>query len=377
MRTRHLTTAAALFGLAAAPVTADAGGLNDEACRPSPRHPNPVVLVHGRGGDVEGFGPMVATLNAAGHCVYGVNYGRTDGTGPNGHDHLTVSGGQIAAFIDQVLDTTGADQVDVIGHSAGTGVIDNIILMRDEGDAIRRVVSFGGLHHPYAHAGASGFADATLFLPNLIATARLVDPDVTAQQVIVAAINLYAGAGGSLAGIDVETATSNFAADLFEPDYWTALHGGLSETSGHYITFGNSRRGLVTQDASPSICYTNIVGIGDLLAGAAAGFQDDAPNVDNFLLLTPADHVQILTDGVAVAKLLTALDTPCVVPPPPGQPGGPDDPDPEDPDAPGGVTGGCNSSDAAAGGAALTSCLLAGLALALLVRRHRGRIRLR
>lgn len=336
-------------------------GINDPTCRPTADRP-PVILVHGRGGDVNGFGPLVAALEASGRCVYGINYGRTNGAGPNGHDHLTVSGGQIAAYIDEVRAQTGAAQVDVIGHSAGTGVLDNVILEKRKGDRIRRLVSFGGLHHPYAHAGASGIADGQLFLPNLVATARLVDPDITAQEVIVNAINLYAGAGGSLAGIDVETATSNFAADLFEPDYWKALHGNLSEADGVYVTVGGSQRSRTTGDSIPTICYTNIVGLGDLITGAAAGFQDPAPNVDNFLLLSGADHGQILADPAALEKTIDALGRPCVHATPPDDPPTPPDDVPEDPsepDNPGEAAGGCSTSHADGGALLLLLAILA------------------
>ncbi len=337
-RAIHLVSCVALLGaLAGRPASARAGGLNDVSCQLTPAHPRPVVLVHGRGGNVDGFGSLIDALTAAGYCVFGMNYGQTDGRGPYGHDHLTVSGGQIAWFIRHVLAQTGAERVDVIGHSAGTGVLDNVILEKGDGYLIHRMVSFGGLHHPYAHIGAAGIADGTLFLPNLIDTARIVAPDITAQEVIVAAIDLYASVGGSLAGIDVETATSNFAADLFEPNYWRALHGGLSEPAGTYVLIGAGARSVATSDSVPEVCYTNIVGFADLLAGTTAGFQDEAPNVDNFLLLTPSDHAQILDDPVAVAKTLAALGTPC-------EPAWPDD-DGAEPDGGDGGGGGGGDGD--------------------------------
>jgi MYXO-CTERM domain-containing protein len=367
----NVNVATAAFLVAISAGTAHAG-LNDPACQPTADRP-PVILVHGRGGDVGGFGPLVFALEAAGHCVYGTNYGRTNNTGPNGHDHLSTSGAQIAAYIDRVLADTGARQVDVIGHSAGTGVLANVVHEKRKGDRIRRFISFGGLHHPYAHAGLSGLVDGQLFLPNLIATARLIDPDITAQQVIVSAIDLYAGAGGSLAGIDAETATSNFAADLFEPAYWSALHGRLSEAPGIHVTVGNGNRSIGTSDSIPTICYTNIVGLGDLITGAAAGVQDPAPNFDNFLQLTTSDPVQILSDLAALTQTLDALARPCASAVPPDRPG--DAPsDPDDPSGAGDAVGGCSATDTAATGASIASCLLAALAalgLAAVTRRRR------
>ncbi|MBZ5709976.1 esterase/lipase family protein [Nannocystis pusilla] len=321
MRIDGTTMSLAIAATAMIASSAQAGGLNDYACPLTPERPYPVVLVHGRGGDVNGFGALVNALNAAGHCVYGTNYGQTNGVGPNGHDHLTVSGGQIHGFIQHVLASTGAEKVDVIGHSAGTGVLNNVILEKDGGGSIHRLVSFGGLHHPYAHVGVPP-ADSDLFLPNVTLAARLVDPDITMQEIIIGALDLYAGAGGSLAGIDAETAESNFAADLFEPNYWTMLHGGLSEPPDVLLKPFGAGHSLPTADAVHYICYTNIVGAADLVTGVSAGYQDPAPNVDNFLLLSLADHSQILADPVAIAKTLTALGTPCTPAAPPDDTGG-------------------------------------------------------
>lgn len=107
-------------------------------------------------------------------------------------------------------------------------------------------------------------------------------------------------------------------------------------------------------------------------AARPAGFQDPAPNVDNFLLLSGADHAQILADPAALAKTLDALGRPCVHAVPPDDPNDPqqpgDDPpeDPGEPDYPGEAAGGCSTSHA--GGAAILLVLLA--VLGLRQRRH-------
>ena len=74
-----------------------------------------------------------------------------------------------------------------------------------------------------------------MFLPNLTASARAVDPNVSLQTVINSALSL---AGGSLPGLDpVDLAGSDFVDDLFEPNYWMQLHGKLSEPAGQYLVF--------------------------------------------------------------------------------------------------------------------------------------------
>lgn len=369
-----LRLAFAIVPALAVAAPARAGGLNDDACPLTAAHPHPVVLVHGQGATVEMFEELgiVAKLVAEGHCVYGISHGM-DASGRHGRAHLAESANQIAVFIDQVLKTTGADQVDVISHSAGTGVVANLILAKHRGDTIDRVISFGGLHHPYAHVDVGIYTN--LFVPSLIVTARQIDPNVDAQQVISTAITTYTSAGGPLFGLDAELAKSDFVADLFEPAYWTALQGGLSEPPGTHLVPGRNARTLATTDADPRVCYTNIVGIADPLTGASAGFQNDAPNVDNFLLETSADHVQILVDPIAQAKMFAALKVPCdPSAPEDGDTDGDGDVDEDDDAGGGGFTAGCAATrDVSSIWLALLSLLVVAPTWSRSAHRHRLR----
>ncbi len=297
----------ASLGVVVAASSAHAG-LNDPACKPSATHPNPVVLVHGQGAQMGIFNDVgiTRTLEAAGYCVYAVDYGFSNGG--YGRAHLAASADQVLPFIESVRTRTGAAKVDLISHSAGTGVVNHILLAKQRADIIGRVISFGGLHHPYAHAGAAQ-ANGSLFLPNLTATARLVDPNVSLQSVINTALSLT---GGSLGINAVDLAGSDFVADLFEPNYWMSLHGKLSEPAGQYIVFGANARTLETPDHAATVCYTNIVGAGDVITGESAGFQDESSNVENFRLVTTADHTQIMAEPLAQAKMLAALARECV-----------------------------------------------------------------
>ncbi|WP_394824834.1 esterase/lipase family protein [Pendulispora albinea] len=314
---RRSFAAAAFAGAAfAASSSAHAGGVNDPNCRPTALRPYPAVVVHGQAGNFEGMGAILNTLSGAGYCVYARNYGHVPG-GANGQDHLSTSAGQIGAFVDEVLQRTGAPRVDVIGHSAGTGVLDNYVLKKGGAAKVHRFVSFGGLHHPYAHFGAGKFLDAGLFLPNVTLTARKIYPGFSVQQVVTAAVNAYAAAGSPLGIIPPElvaTAESNFTSDLFDPAYWKDLHGSLSENDGTLVTIGSGKRSLPTNDSAPNVCYTNIVAIADLVTGVEAGFQDEASNVDNYLLLsalTQNAHVDMISDPIALAKMVSGLSAPC------------------------------------------------------------------
>ena len=104
---------------------ANAPGTNDFSCKPSKAHPRPVILVHGllgnRSTNWQTYGPL---LKNNGYCVfsltYGVEYNVTPANLLGGLDDMRVSAGQLKTFVDQVLASTKAKKVDLVGHSEGT-----------------------------------------------------------------------------------------------------------------------------------------------------------------------------------------------------------------------------------------------------------------
>ena len=132
-----LTTAAAL--LAAAPAGAQTPGIsppgaNDFACR-SAVHPVPVILVHGTFGDMTvSWNALSPLLKSQDYCVFALDLVR------RGMAPMDQSADKLAAFIDEVLQRTGAAKVSLVGHSQGgmlaryvarfrgkLGVIDDIV----------------------------------------------------------------------------------------------------------------------------------------------------------------------------------------------------------------------------------------------------------
>ncbi|MFT3716882.1 MAG: alpha/beta fold hydrolase [Gordonia sp. (in: high G+C Gram-positive bacteria)] len=104
-------------------------GANDWNCKPKAGQ-NPVVLLHGTWENAyDNWAAFAPALKKAGYCVYTPNYGRTDlldigglGTilpGTNGVAKVSRSAQQIKPYIDKVLKKTGAQKVDIIGHSQG------------------------------------------------------------------------------------------------------------------------------------------------------------------------------------------------------------------------------------------------------------------
>ncbi|MBA4023796.1 MAG: lipase [Gordonia sp.] len=101
-------------------------GANDWNCKPSPEHPEPVVLVHGTGGGAQtNWGTYVPLLANNGYCVYTLNYGTIPGapwpiSAIGGFGPIEKSAAELSAFVDRVRKSTGAKKVDIVGHSQGT-----------------------------------------------------------------------------------------------------------------------------------------------------------------------------------------------------------------------------------------------------------------
>ncbi|WP_280265734.1 esterase/lipase family protein [Nocardia wallacei] len=98
-------------------------GANDYGCRPGGEHSKPVVLVTSTFlSDAVSWTTLAPYLHNLGYCVFTFNYGREIYDVPpglNGMDPMALSARTVAATVDRVLAATGADSVDLVGHSQG------------------------------------------------------------------------------------------------------------------------------------------------------------------------------------------------------------------------------------------------------------------
>ncbi|HJC84204.1 MAG TPA: alpha/beta fold hydrolase [Candidatus Corynebacterium faecigallinarum] len=134
-------------------------GVNDWDSPLSEEHPVPVVLFHGTWMSSYGTWSLIAPeLANHGYRVFALNYG----TNPESflgrrkccfaNGPLLESQDEVAAFIDRVLKATGAEQVDVIGHSQGSAQT-RLLLSEHEGrfaggaPKIRNVIGIAGGGH--------------------------------------------------------------------------------------------------------------------------------------------------------------------------------------------------------------------------------------
>lgn len=140
-------------------------GANDWSCRPTARHPRPVILVHGTGMDMQSWNTLSPALQRDGYCVFTLNYGWSAGSWGSGD--VRASARELAGFVDAVRARTGAAQVDVVGHSQGGTMTRQYLRFEggaDPGDPsrnkIRSLVMLGPTTHGTTFGGLQTFADA-------------------------------------------------------------------------------------------------------------------------------------------------------------------------------------------------------------------------
>lgn len=255
-------------------------GSNDWSCHPATTHPRPVVLVHGFASVMndawQTYSPLLAN---EGYCVFALNYGVPTGTPfpldqVGGRTPLEDSAAQLATFVDRVRAATGVSEVDLVGHSEGTQM-PNYYLKRLGGAA--HVHSFVALAPFWRGTNAAGLATITRLAGRFgysPVVNGVLDPACAACRELLAGSDYYAAFGDPVVpGVDYTSIVTRY--DELAVPYSSGIASGM-----HNITL-----------------------------------QDQCS-------LDHAEHFAILSDPVAGADLLNALDpahprpVPCVYVPP-------------------------------------------------------------
>lgn len=101
-------------------------GSNDWSCKPTKRHPRPVILVHGLlANRTVNFPTLSPFLANRGFCVFALTYGTRPELNlgvyrPGGLVRMEGSALKLKRFVARVLKKTGARRVDIVGHSEGS-----------------------------------------------------------------------------------------------------------------------------------------------------------------------------------------------------------------------------------------------------------------
>ncbi|MCP2341594.1 esterase/lipase family protein [Actinomadura rupiterrae] len=166
-----LACAALVFALVGGvpAASASSSGFNDWNCRPSAAHPRPVLLLHGLGGNGPGnflsLGPFLA---GQGYCVFAPTYGEALPPIPvGGFVHIDQSAKEIAGTIDQILAATGADRLDLVGHSEGGFQSLYVPKFTGRADRIDRVVALAPPTHGTTFANLVTIAQKLGIMPQV------------------------------------------------------------------------------------------------------------------------------------------------------------------------------------------------------------------
>ena len=250
-----------VYGYSHVSSTASPPGANNWSCKPSAAHPDPVVLVHGTFADMsDSWQALSPLLYDHGYCVFALNYGSDHGSGALGiyaTGQIGASAQQLASFVNRVLAATGANKVDLVGHSQG-GMMPRYYLKFLGGAA--KVKTLVGLAPSNHGTTLDGLLTLASYFPG--ANALLADCPACQEQ----------------------EAGSRFL---------THLNAGGDTVSGvNYTVIESANDEVVTP-------YTSA-----FLSG---------PNVNNVLLqhecpLDQGEHLSMPYDHIADADVLTALD---------------------------------------------------------------------
>ncbi|OUS88241.1 triacylglycerol lipase [Rhodococcus sp. NCIMB 12038] len=169
-------------------------GANDFSCRPDPAHPRPVILVHGTDGSAyANWAGLSPKLKAAGYCVFALNYGRKPGTEHFGMQTMTEGAAELEVFVADVLSATGADEVDLIGHSQGATVARYYVNRLGGASKVHHWI---GLASPTYGGTFFGIATAVTSVPGGTELIETIGSEALAEQVQGSAFLTALNAGG-------------------------------------------------------------------------------------------------------------------------------------------------------------------------------------
>lgn len=204
------------------------------SCRPSPKHPRPVVLVHGNGSGLsDTWTTLAAALSRDGYCVFGPEYGRhTPGSGENlldvpGGTDIRDSARMLATFVGRVRAATGTSQVDIVGHSMGALTARQYLKVEGGADGenpsdnvVHTLITLGGTNQGTTFDGNKALRDqaASMGLPADDAIAAAVGPAYSQQMAGSSFIDELNTGGDTLPGVEYVAVASTDDGIITPPD---------------------------------------------------------------------------------------------------------------------------------------------------------------
>lgn len=137
------------------PSSASPAGSNRFDCRDREDR-NPVVLLHAtamnQGANWAYLAPMLAN---AGYCVFSLTYGQTSWSGNTGGlGNKEESARAVSSFVDRVLAATGAEKVDLVGHSQGGAIAQLVTQIPGRAAHVGTIVGLSASNRGYSRVGS-------------------------------------------------------------------------------------------------------------------------------------------------------------------------------------------------------------------------------
>ena len=249
----------------------DPPGANDWDCKPSKAHPEPVVLAHGLlANKTVNWNSIAPFLANRGFCVYALTYGTKDELDsplyqPGGMTTMQKSARELKRFIGRVRRSTGAEKVDIVGHSEGSIMPSWYVRFLGGGKVVDDYVGLTTLWEGTNPAGLSTLND--------FAIAFGLDPALVPT---------------------IDRVCSSCRQFLKGSNFFARLHA----------------RGTIAK----RIDYTSIVTRYDeLVVPYKSGLLPEGPNVTNVVLqdycsVDAAEHLAVMLDPVTAGFVYRALD---------------------------------------------------------------------
>lgn len=269
--------------------TASPPGANDFDCVPSDDHPRPVVLVHGLVVTRTFWQTLSPLLANNGYCVFALTYGSHRGLPQlGGLRGIDESAHELAAFVDEVLAATGAEEVDLVGHSEGTVMPQYYLKRLDGAEKVNAYVAITPLYDGSTGWGIDEVIPCLTSLPFGIGDAfqRLIDEACGACRDALHGsrftAELYADGVVAVPGVTYTTILTRYdeivtpwtSGYLFGPNVTNVvLQDGCEEDFSEHLSAGFTPRAmdivlnaLDPANAVPPVCVPTIPAYGVLTA---------------------------------------------------------------------------------------------------------------
>jgi triacylglycerol esterase/lipase EstA (alpha/beta hydrolase family) len=196
-------------------------------CTPSAAHPRPVVLVNGTFSNAiiswNAFSPL---LKNNGYCVYTFNYGGLIAGQIGAIGPVAASAGELKTKVDQVLASTGASKVDIVGWSQG-GMMPRYYLKNLGGAA--KTNALVGLSPSNHGTTLDGLATLAGFIPGALDLVNAACPACRDQVVGSPFLTALNAGGDTVPGVKYTVIQTRF--DEVVTPYTSAYLSGANVTN--------------------------------------------------------------------------------------------------------------------------------------------------